>query len=392
MLAAIRGHGSYKGQFKGMLDGGRIWWVAPNYKQITASQIWENIKKVFRDAIEYGYAKKSEVDREIVLENGGSIAVRSADGSDSLRGSGLDGAILDEGAFISREIWTDCIRPALMDRQGWGILATTPNGPNWIKEIADEIIAGDRPDWGYWHQPSWSNPLITQSELDDIYRELGPQKYAQEIEANFTEPEGALWPSRYFDGLWTTVWPDRFEVSAIAIDPSIGKESRDSDYSAIVFGGISGGVIYLDADIKRRPPGQLVEDAISLYRKYLPNSMGIEANGFQSVLKDLFDLKCRIQNIPPVPVIEIFNYAESKKTRIQRLDPYLDQRKFRFMRHPEERDRIGLDLLLEQMQMFPSKNYHDDGPDALEMLIRLFWRIREAMDAGAGDSYSSVGG
>lgn len=390
MLAAVRGHGSSKGQFKGVLDGGRIWWIAPNYPQITSSQIWENLKKVFKGVYENGFGKKSEVDREITLANGGSIAVRSADGSDSLRGPGLDGVVMDESAFISRDIWTDQIRPALMDKQGWGILGTTPNGPNWIKEIADEILAGDRPDWEYWHQPSWSNPLITQAELDDIYRELGPQKYAQEIEAQFKEPEGALWPNRYFDDLWTTVWPDKFEASAIAIDPSIGKESRDSDYSAIVFGGISGGLIYLDADIRRRPPGQLVEDAISLYRKYLPNAMGIESNGFQSVLKDLLDLKCRIQNIPPIPVVEIFNYAESKKTRIQRLDPYLDQRKFRLMRHPEERDRIGLDLLLEQMQMFPSKNYHDDGPDALEMLIRLFWRVRESMDAGAGDSYSSL--
>lgn len=390
MLGGVRGHGSHKGQFKGVLDGGRIWWVAPNYKQIAASQIWENLKKVFKGAYENGLGKKSEVDREITLANGGSIAVRSADGSDSLRGPGLDGVVMDEAAFISRDIWTDSIRPALMDRQGWAILGTTPNGPNWIKDLADKCDGG-RDGWEYWHQPSWSNPLITQEELDDIYKEIGPNKYAQEIEAQYAEPEGALWPNRYFENLWASVWPDRFEVSAIAIDPSIGKESRDSDYSAIIFGGISGGKIFLDADIRRRPPGELVDDAIRMYRNYMPTGMGIEANGFQSVLKDLFDLKCQMQGIPPIPIIEIFNYAESKKTRIQRLDPYLDQHKFRFMQHVDEWKRAGLELLLEQMQMFPSKNYHDDGPDALEMLIRIFWQLIERSRSGAGDSYGVIG-
>lgn len=387
MLAAVRGHGSYKGQFKGVLDGGRIWWVAPNYKQITASQIWENLKKVFKDAIDHGYAKKSEVDREIVLENGGSIAVRSADGSDSLRGPGLDGAILDEAAFIPRDIWTDCIRPALMDRQGWAILATTPNGPNWIKELADQCKAG-RPGWEYWHQPSWSNPLITQAELDDIYREIGPQKFSQEIEANFVKPEGSLWPSRYFEGLWGDAWPDRFDLSAMAIDPSIGKESRDSDYSAIVFGGMSGGRIYLDASVCRRPPGELVDDAIEMHRKYLPSAVGIETNGFQAVLKDLFSLKCEKLNVPPLPLVEIHNH-EAKAVRIQRLDPYLDQRKFVFMRHPMESQRAGLEILLEQLQMFPSKDYHDDAPDALEMLIRVFWELRRG-EFGSSDDTMEV--
>lgn len=375
MLAALRGHGTRKGQFGGVLDGKRVWWIAPNYKQITASQIWENLKKVFREAIEHGYAKKSEVDREIALPNGGSIAVRSADGADSLRGPGLDGAIVDEAAFVSRDTWTDCIRPALMDKRGWAILGTTPNGPNWIKEIADDIESGSRPGWEYWHQPSWSNPLITQDELDDIYREIGPKKYAQEVEAEYTEPDGALWPSHYFKNLWCSTPPDKFEISAIAIDPSIGRESRDSDYSAIVFGGLSGGLLYVWSDIKRRPPGQLVDDAIAAYLKWRPTAIGVEANGFQSVLSDLFDLKCRISGIPPVPVCQIFNYAESKKTRIQRLDAYFDQRKVRLIKAGEEAGNSGNENLLEQLQMFPSPNYHDDGPDALEMMVRLMMDI-----------------
>jgi hypothetical protein len=41
----LRGHGSFKGQFKGAINGGNIWWVAPDYTQIESSRIWEDLKK-----------------------------------------------------------------------------------------------------------------------------------------------------------------------------------------------------------------------------------------------------------------------------------------------------------------------------------------------------------
>lgn len=321
------------------------------------------LKRACEGCFESGYARKSEVNREIVFQSGGSITVRSADGTDSLRGPGLDGVIFDEAAFISRVVWTDSIRPALMDHQGWGLFLTTPNGKNWIHDLSEK--SKDRSDWDFWQKPSWDNPLITKEELDDIRREIGPRKFAQEVEAKFATPEGSLWPGEYFeDHIWAKDWPDKFEVSTLAVDPSIGNESRDSDYSAIVFAGLSGGTLYVDADIQRRPPGVLAEDAIYEYQRWSPTCFGVEVNGFQSVLCTLLDLKRQAANLPPIPVTPITN-TEKKGIRIQRLDPYLDQKKIKL------RKTEGCEILLEQLQMFPSKDYHDDGPDALEMAIRL---------------------
>jgi hypothetical protein len=60
----------------------------------------------------------------------------------------------------------------------------------------------------------------------------------------------------------------------------------------------------------------------------------------------------------------------NKQVRIRRLGPYLSQRKLRFKsRSP------GTALLVQQMRDFPVGD-HDDGPDALEMGLRLlieFW-------------------
>ena len=70
---------------------------------------------------------------------------------------------------------------------------------------------------------------------------------------------------------------------------------------------------------------------------------------------------------------------QSKHERIQALDPYLAfaepgsnviRGRLRF------RDCDDCRLLVEQLMMFPNKEYHDDGPDALEMAIRLLQHNR----------------
>jgi predicted phage terminase large subunit-like protein len=59
------------------------------------------------------------------------------------------------------------------------------------------------------------------------------------------------------------------------------------------------------------------------------------------------------------------NNQTNKQVRIRRLGPYLAQRKPRFKsRSP------GTALLIQQLRDFPVGE-HDDGPDALEMALRL---------------------
>lgn len=65
-----------------------------------------------------------------------------------------------------------------------------------------------------------------------------------------------------------------------------------------------------------------------------------------------------------LPLYTMENYVP-KLVRIRRLTPYLNQKRLRFKaRSP------GARLLVEQMREFPCGD-HDDGPDALEMAIRL---------------------
>lgn len=362
-MASIAGHGPKLRTFKGAIDGKRIWWVAPSYPTLVASNIWKDLKRATRDAA----TNTSETDRTITLPGGGTIAIRSADDPDSLRGPGLDGLIVDEAAFLSVEAWQSALRPALADKQGWAMLQSTPNGRNWFYKLFND--AKDREGWMRWQLPSSDNPLMTSSEIESLKLDLGPRKFAQEHEAQFTEAEGAMWPASYFgESIWCTEWPDAFEFSVIAVDPSIGANEL-ADYSAIVFVGLCGGLLYVDANIARRDPGKIVRDTIGEFQRLMPEAVGIEADGFQQVLKPLFDMTCNQMRLPPLPLHLIWTEGVKKEVRVERLDPYLANGKLRFA------DSLGCNMLVEQLMMFPLKAYKRDGPDALEMAVRLLNHI-----------------
>src|SRR5262245_2174974 len=87
-------------------DAGRVWWVAPSYPQ--SSMAWRELKALARQIP--GKVVREDA-RRIVLPGGGEITVKSADAPESLRGEGLDLAVLDEAAYVDEMVWTDALRP-----------------------------------------------------------------------------------------------------------------------------------------------------------------------------------------------------------------------------------------------------------------------------------------
>lgn len=190
-MMVIRGHGPTRGMRRGALDGGNIWWLAPSYKNTI--ELWDDLKRATHGVWE----SKSEVDKRIRLVTGGTISVRSADSPESLRGSGLDGVVLDEAASMKEEIWKECIRPALMDKRGWATFIGTPKGFNWFYDLFQSVESRD--EWERWQQPSYANPLIVQEELADFKNE-GLRFYSQEVEAQFLQEGLGLFKREWFSG------------------------------------------------------------------------------------------------------------------------------------------------------------------------------------------------
>ncbi len=127
------------------------------------------------------------------------------------------------------------------------------------------------------------------------------------------------------------------------------------------------GVLYVDADLAIRDTSVIIDTALEIQRTFSPDWFGVETNQFQQLLADELRRQAD-QRRMLVPLYSIDNYV-NKQVRIRRLTPYLAENKIRF-----KGDSPGARLLVEQLRDFPHGD-HDDGPDALEMALRLAVRM-----------------
>ena len=115
----------------------------------------------------------------------------------------------------------------------------------------------------------------------------------------------------------------------------------------------------------RIPLDQIVRKTIVFCEQHKPDFVGIEAEQFQELLVHEFTRQGR-QRPAACPAIHMMMTAGVPKiARIRRLSQYVINRELRF-----KADSPGCRLLVDQLMDFPLAD-HDDGPDALEMCIRL---------------------
>jgi phage FluMu gp28-like protein len=127
-----------------------------------------------------------------MFPTGGEIWVRSADNPDSLRGEGLDFAVLDECAFMKEAAWQEAIRPALSDRQGRAMFISTPKGRNWFWRLWQRCQDAHDSDWRGWQLPTSDNPFIADEEIEAARGTLPERIYQQEYQAVFIEDAGGV--------------------------------------------------------------------------------------------------------------------------------------------------------------------------------------------------------
>jgi len=125
---------------------------------------------------------------EIELLNGSIIRLH---GPQSLRGAGLDFAVLDESAYMPAELWPEVVRPMLADREGRALLSSTPRGMNHFYELYQ--LAASLPDWAGFHFPTANGGYVGPGELALLRSSMDPRLYAQEIEASFVLQAGRVY-------------------------------------------------------------------------------------------------------------------------------------------------------------------------------------------------------
>jgi hypothetical protein len=163
-----------------------VWWLAPTYQ--VAGQVWRDVRALLRPYT----VEVNNSEHRIELFNGGHVEVRSTHSADYLRGAGLDYAILDEAAFMGRTVWSEVVRPMLLDRAGGALFLSTPYGRNWFWDAYQRGTSPRYPEWASFHYPSSANPRLPASELDAIRAETPARVFATEYEAQFSDDAGAV--------------------------------------------------------------------------------------------------------------------------------------------------------------------------------------------------------
>lgn len=216
-------------------------YVAPLRNQ-SKDVAWEYLKAYSRPIP--GYVA-NEAELRVDLPGGRRIRLYGADNPDALRGLYLDGVVLDEFAQMDRRIWSEVIRPALADREGWAIFIGTPMGRNAFCDLYEQAKAD--PAWHAAMFKSSETGIIPAAELEAAARDMTPEQYAQEFECSFeaailgayygklmaaAEAEGRLcsvpWEPRV--PVWTAWDLGIGDSTAIWFCQQVGNEVRLIDY------------------------------------------------------------------------------------------------------------------------------------------------------------------
>lgn len=141
----------------------------------------------------------SESELKVTLHGDRTIYCLGADNPDSLRGMYLDGGVGDEYALFRPSVFTTIIRPALSDRNGWWVFASTPRGKNLFWRQYQEAVKDPVAHFSMLLRASESG-LIPERELASLRRDMDPEEYAQEYECSFDAAlKGAIYANEIND-------------------------------------------------------------------------------------------------------------------------------------------------------------------------------------------------
>jgi phage terminase large subunit len=172
----------------------RFAYVAPYFAQ-AKDVAWVYLKQF---GLRIPGASVNETELRLDLPNGARVRLYGADNYDRLRGLFLDGIVLDEYADMDPRAWPEVIRPALSDRQGWGVFIGTPKGRNDFYRMYEYAEASE--DWFAMTLKADDSGLIALKELEDAKSMMTPEQYAQEYLCSFDAAiQGAYYASLLAD-------------------------------------------------------------------------------------------------------------------------------------------------------------------------------------------------
>lgn len=174
-----------------------VWYVAPTYRQAKLVA-WEYLLfMATRTNLKYVIQNINKADLELFFKNGSIFSLKGADNPDSLRGTGLILAILDEYASMAKEVLDEIIRPALSDKLGNLLLMGTPKGFNHFYDTSRRFHRNRDKDpvrsrFNSWDFTSIDGGWISEEEILEAKETLSDRVFNQEYLGSFETFAGQI--------------------------------------------------------------------------------------------------------------------------------------------------------------------------------------------------------
>lgn len=207
----------------------RVWIVAPDYS--LTEKVFRELYHILVNQLQIikpgkqGRARNQKGDYYLETPWGSVLEAKSMENPDSLAGDANDLIIVDEAALQPNidDIWTQMLRPTLMDKEGSAVFISTPRGKNGFykmfmfgqigKKQRDGKVnitydlegnSNDMRDWSSFQRTSYDNPLLaatpekSKQEVDNAYRQAVLEgkvtSFKQEYLADFEAVSDSCFP------------------------------------------------------------------------------------------------------------------------------------------------------------------------------------------------------
>ncbi len=146
--------------------------------------------------------KPDNQDYRLELTTGGTVEAWSLTKKDAGRSRAYGLAIIDEAAMVMdlNIVWESAIWPTLTDHEGSAWFLSTPKGYDDFQSLWERGQGVDQrfaADWASWQMPSWTNPHLPRTFIEQARISMDPTYFAQEYGAGFESMTGRVY--HHFD-------------------------------------------------------------------------------------------------------------------------------------------------------------------------------------------------
>jgi len=344
---------------------GKVFYVAPT-QGMARDILWEKLFELAGDIV----VNSNVNNLTIELAGGNTIYLKGADRPDTLRGVSLKYLVLDEYAFMKKDVWEAILRPALSDKKGHALFIGTPEGRNHFYDMYVGCMGWK--DWASWTFSSYDNPFVDKEEIEHAKATLPRWAFQQEYMASF-DAQG----SEYFDVEEFDYYEERphtelgdyyiaCDLAGFESDRGNKTKRRDNSAMAVVFVSHSGTWYVEDIKYGRWTLDETAQVIFDAVRDYKPISVGIEKGiAQQAVMGPLSDIMRRTHRVFRIEQLSHGN--QKKQDRIL----WALQGRFEHGKIKLKRNSNWNATFADEAAAFPSQLVHDDLLDALSYIDQL---------------------